>query len=104
MSIRIEAIDVLSNMGVIEAVAILKNDFNQRNIEEQIAFFKMMENLYDANDHSFISQFINHENFDIKVSVMKILKVINVDEQSNTFKIISTDKDFIENINLIKAS
>ncbi|WP_369764669.1 HEAT repeat domain-containing protein [Flavobacterium sp. WC2429] len=104
MQVRIEAIDVLSNMGVIEAVAILKNDFDQRDIEEQIAFFKMLESMYDTSDISFISQFINHENFYIKVSVMKILKVINVDNESNTFKIITTDKEFSESINLIKAS
>lgn len=102
-TIRIEAINVLSQMGVIEAVAILKNDFHLRSIEEQIAFFKLMENMYISSDTSFISQFINHENFDIKVSVMKILKVINVDE-SNTFKIITTDKEFSETVKLIKAS
>ena len=102
-TIRIEAIDVLSHIGVIEAVAILKNDFNERSIDEQIAFFKLMENMYNSNDIDFISQYINHENFNIKVSVMKILKVINVDE-ANTFEIITTDKDFKESINLIKAS
>jgi hypothetical protein len=29
-------------MGDFEAVTVLKNDFEQRSIEEQIAFFKMM--------------------------------------------------------------
>lgn len=103
IAIRIEAIDVLSHMGIIEAVAILKNDFHHRNIEEQIAFFKLMENMHDSSDISFVSQFINHESFEIKVSVMKILKVINVDE-SNTFKIITSNREFSESINLIRAS
>tara|TARA_R110000868_G_scaffold401085_1_gene676386 strand:+ start:1716 stop:2759 length:1044 start_codon:yes stop_codon:yes gene_type:complete len=104
ITIRIEAIEVLSHMGVVEAVGILKNDLSERTLEEQIAFFKMMENLHDNDDASFILQFINNENFDIKVSVMKILKVINVDDDSNTFKIITTDKEFTGSINLIKAS
>lgn len=102
-TIRIDAIDVLTNMGDFEAVTILKNDFEQRSIEEQIAFFKMMENMYDANDFTFISKYINHENFEIKVSAMKILKVINVDD-SNAIKIITTDKELSKSANLIKAS
>lgn len=102
-TIRIEAIDVLSHMGVVEAVAILKNDFHNRSIEEQIAFFKMMENTSENSDIDFVLQFIDHENFDIRVSVMKILKVINVDT-SNTFKILTPTKELHESIRLIKAS
>ncbi|MFV8323375.1 HEAT repeat domain-containing protein [Flavobacterium sp. LB3P21] len=102
-TIRIDAIDVLSNMGDFEAVTVLKNDFEQRSIEEQIAFFKMMENMHDANDFTFISKYINHENFEIKVSAMKILNIINVDD-SNVIKIITTNKELSQSANLIKAS
>ncbi len=103
IALRIEAMEVLSHMGVVEAVGILKDNLDERTLEEQIAFFKMMENLHDNNDADFIMKYINNDNFDIKVSAMKILNVIDVDE-SNTLKIINTDKEFSESINLIKAS
>ncbi|WP_413998848.1 HEAT repeat domain-containing protein [Flavobacterium sp. W1B] len=102
ITIRIEAIDVLSNLGVTEAIPILKNDFYNRSIEEQIAFFKMMENTYENTDTPFILQFIDHENFEIRVSVMKILKVLNVD-MYNTFKT-TTNQEYSKKNNLIKAS
>ena len=102
-SIRIEAINVLTYMGDTDTVEILRNDFQQRTLDEQIEFFKMMEVMSTAIDTDFISQFINHENFEIRVSVMKILKVITIDE-SNRFKITITDNEFTENPNLIKAS
>jgi hypothetical protein len=44
---------------------------------------------------TFISKYINHENFDIKVSAM-ILNIINVDD-SNVIKIITaTNKELSE--------
>lgn len=103
ITIRVEAMEVLSHMGVVEAVAILKNNLNERTLEEQIAFFKMMENLHVNDDVDFMMEYINHENFEIKVSVMKILNVIDVDK-TNTLQILNTDKEFSESINLIKAS
>ncbi|PRZ27863.1 HEAT repeat domain-containing protein [Flavobacterium granuli] len=100
---RIEAIGVLSHMGAIEAVAILKNNFDQLSLDEQIAFFKMMENMHEAHDEEFIIPFMNHVNFDIRVSAMKIVKAIEI-KKPNAFKIIPSEKKYPENTALIKAS
>jgi len=50
---------------------------------EQIAFFKLLEELADSNDEPFILEHINHENFEIKLSALKILKNINIDKFKN---------------------
>lgn len=88
--IRIQVIEVIDRLGIYEAVAILKQDLNSRSIEEQIAFFKMMEDLFTSDDLSFVKAYVNHENFYIRVSAMKILNLIVV-ETDNTFKIINSD-------------
>lgn len=100
---RIEAIEVLSHMGVVEAVTILKDNFDQLSLDEQIAFFKMMENMHEVNDEDFITPFMNHGNFDIRVSAMKIVKAIEI-KKPNPFKIIASEKECPENTALIKAS
>ena len=67
-------------MNVIEAKKVLKNNFDERSLEEQIAFFKMLENVYESNDEPFILEHIHHENFEIKISALKILEFINNEE------------------------
>lgn len=83
--IRIDAIDALSHLQVGEAKYDLKNNFNKLNIDEQIAFFRMLENLYESTDESFLIEQIQHENFEIKLSALKILKVLNFEK----FKLVS---------------
>jgi len=39
--------------------------------------------LADSNDEPFILEHINHENFEIKLSALKILKNINIDKFKN---------------------
>jgi hypothetical protein len=78
--IRINTISVLSHMNIFEAKSILKNNFNERSSEEQIAFLKMMENIYEKSDKPFLLEHVHHENFEIMLLAMGILKNINYEE------------------------
>lgn len=93
--IRVDAILVLSHLQVNEAKEVLKNNFDQLSLDEQIAFFKLLENLYEANDESFILQHITHRNFDIKLLALKIIKILAV-EKFKSLKDISADADYIK--------
>jgi len=93
VDIRIEAINVVTHLGIHEAVAILKEDYFTRSLEEQIAFFKMMEEMAMPDDIPFIREHIEHDNFFIRISVMKTLNLITVD-YDNTFKVNTTATDF----------
>lgn len=75
--VRINAISALSDLNIFEAKNILKNNFNESSLEEQIAFIKMMRNVYEASDKPFILEQIHHENSEIRLLVMEILKNIN---------------------------
>lgn len=99
--IRMNAIHVLNHLNVIEAKEVLKSNFNERSQEEQIAFFKMMENLYESSDEPFVLKHIHHENFEIKVSALKILKTINIDK-FNILKFESSEPQFVKIINFMK--
>ncbi|RVT77341.1 HEAT repeat domain-containing protein [Flavobacterium sufflavum] len=101
--IRIEAINVVTHLGIYEAVEILKQDLFDRSLEEQIAFFKMMEEMSMPDDIPFIEEYVNHENFFIRISVMKIMNLITVDSD-NTFKINSIDENYTIEKNFTKAS
>lgn len=101
IEIRIEVIYVLSHLIVLEAKEVLKNNFDNRSQEEQIAIFKMMENLYQNSDEPFLLEYIHHENFEIKVSALKILKVINR-ETFNSFKTASVEPEFLRIVNFIE--
>lgn len=99
--IRVDVIYVLSHLNVMEAKKVLKSDFNERSQEEQIAFFKMMENMYESSDEPFLLEHIHHENFEIKVSALKILKVLNID-QFNIFKYMSSEPEFVKIVKFIE--
>lgn len=101
--IRIEAINVVTHLGIYEAVEILKDDYFTRTLEEQIAFFKMMEEMSMPDDISFIREHIQHDNFHIRISVMKIMNLITVDSD-NTFKINTVTPDFSIDKDLTIAS
>lgn len=101
--IRIEAINVVTHLGIYEAVAILKEDYFTRSLEEQIAFFKMMEEMSMPDDIPFIKEHVQHDNFYIRISVMKIMNLITVDSD-NTFKINTVSPDYTIDNNLTKAS
>lgn len=100
--IRVEAIHVLSHLQVVEAKEVLKNNFEKLTQEEQIAFFKLLENLYETSDESFLLEHIQHKNFEIKVSALKIFKLLNI-EKFHSFKLLLLEPkdaeiiEFIEN-------
>jgi hypothetical protein len=79
-NIRVNVIYALSHLNIVEAKNVLKNNFLQRSPEEQIAFLKMMENVYENSDKPFLLQHIQHDNFEIKLLIMEILKNINFEE------------------------
>lgn len=99
--IRLESIHVLSYLNALEAKEILKNNIEERSPEEQIAFFKMMEDLYEQTDEPFVMQYIHHEIFEIKVSTLKILKVLNR-ERFNLLKFESSEPKFLRIVNFIE--
>lgn len=101
--IRIEAINLVTHLGIFEAVTILKKDLFDRTLDEQIAFFKMMEEMAMPEDIPFVEEHIQHENFFIRISVMKIMNLITV-EDNNTFKINNADQYYIIDKKLTKAS
>jgi len=95
--IRIEAIEIISDLWISEAIDILKKDINQRCLEEQIAFFKTAEKMFTAADIPFILEYINHDNFDIRVSAQKMAALF-CPSDAEKIKINNSDKD-----SLIKA-
>ena len=52
--IRVKSIEVLSYFQVKEAKSIIKSNFSERSIEEQISFFKMLIDIADSDDEDFI--------------------------------------------------
>ena len=78
--VRINTISALSHLNVLEAKNILKDSFNERSLEEQIAFLKMMENVHEHDDKVFLQEQMQHENFEIKSIAMEIMKNINFEK------------------------
>ena len=101
--IRLESIAILNYLNVLEAKEILKNDIENRSHEEQIAFFTMMENLYESKDESFITKYVHNEIFEIKVSALKIIKVLNKDKFNNLIAE-SSDSQFLRIANFIEKN
>jgi hypothetical protein len=99
--IVIEVIFVLCHLEVFEAKEILKHNFEQRSLEEQIAIFKLLENLYELDDEPFLLDYLYHENFEIKVSALKILKSIN-SYKFNFLKSSSSEHEFLQIANFIE--
>lgn len=100
--IRVQTITVLDHLYVSEAKNILKKSFNKRTITEQIAFFKMLENLCDSDDESFLIEHVQHADFEIKLGALKLLKLINIDKFNSQKNRVSEDVygeiiEFIEN-------
>jgi hypothetical protein len=91
--IRVDAIHVLSNLQVVEAKDMLKNNFDKLSLEEQIAFFKLLENMYETSDEPFLLAHVTYENFEIKLSALKILKILNI-EKFKSLKEISSEPEY----------
>lgn len=93
--IRVDAIHVLCHLQVFEAKAVLKNNFEKLSQDEQIEFFKLMENLGEPDDEAFLLAHTTHQNFEIKLSALKILKALAYEKFKN-LKDFSTDDDFVK--------
>ncbi|WP_111307753.1 HEAT repeat domain-containing protein [Confluentibacter sediminis] len=101
--IRVKAIDVLSHLYGIEAKEILKTNFNELSLEEQISFFGLLEKLVVPSDEPFVEKHLFHKNFEIQLLALKILKSINVDKfkwLSNSAKT-NYNSEMIEYVNNI---
>ncbi len=79
-AIRIEAINVLGFLNISEIKDIIIADFSQRSLEEQLAVFNILEDLYDSSDEDFFKEQLNHPVFDIRVLSRQIIKDINVNK------------------------
>lgn len=78
--IRVNAIESLSQLNVFEAKKILKSNFNKTSIDEQIAIVKMIDNTYESTDKSFLLEHRNHENKEIKILILEIMKNMNFED------------------------
>jgi hypothetical protein len=101
--VRVEVIHVISHLNIMEAKLDLKANFSTLDLEEQIAFFTMMEETYESTDKPFILDNILNQNFEIKFSALKILKELNL-EQFNSFKDLSFDPEFVKIINFVESN
>jgi len=99
--VRLELIPVLSHLHVIEAKEVFKNNFNESSKDEQIAFFKLLENLIEPSDEPFIIEHIYHENFEVKYSALKLLKVLNAAKFEN-LELTPPESDFVKIVEFIK--
>ncbi|HEY9168960.1 MAG TPA: hypothetical protein VIN72_05705 [Lutibacter sp.] len=93
--IRLDAIHVLSHLQVYEAKVILKNNFDKLSQEEQIEFFKLLENLSEISDETFLLAHTTHQNFEIKLMALKIIKALAL-EKFKSLKDLSTDADYVK--------
>tara|TARA_R110002050_G_scaffold94765_1_gene197110 strand:- start:106801 stop:107904 length:1104 start_codon:yes stop_codon:yes gene_type:complete len=91
--IRISAIETLTHLYGIEAKEMLKANFNELSLEEQISFFGMLEKLVVPSDEPFIEKYLFHKNFEIQLLALKILKSINLDKYMGLSKMPIDEKD-----------
>jgi len=79
-TVRIYAIEVLTHLYGLEAKDMLKANFNELSLEEQLGFFTMLEKLVIPSDEPFIEKHLFHKDFEIQLLALKILKSINIDK------------------------
>jgi len=83
--VKIEVIKLLSYFQVSEATSILKKEYSKMSVDERVVFFKMLEKSPVKEDLSFVLKHIQDINFQIKVSALKALKILDI-EKFNTIK------------------
>ncbi|MFI1772875.1 hypothetical protein [Thalassobellus citreus] len=91
--IRISAIETLTHLYGLEAKEMLKANFNELSLEEQISFFGMLEKLVVPSDEPFVEKHLFHKNFEIQLLALKILKSINLDKYMGLSKMPIDEKD-----------
>jgi hypothetical protein len=90
--IRVQVIDVLTHLYDLEAKEMLKANFNELSIEEQISFFGLLEKLVVPNDEPFVEKHLFHKNFEIQLLALNILKSINIDKYMGLHKLPKSQK------------
>jgi len=100
-NIRLKTIGLLKEFDFKEAKDKLKNNFNDRSTEDQVAFLKTLESNYKKEDESFLFEQAKNENFKIKFSALKILKNLNINKLA-TLKESSTDPEYVKMVNFIE--
>lgn len=78
--VRVLAIDTLGHLYDLSSVEKIKAKFPHLCIEEQISFFKMLEKLAMPTDSSFIVEQLFHENFNIQLMALNILKTLDLNK------------------------
>lgn len=102
-NVRIELFPVLSHLHIIESKEVLKDKFYELSQEEQFLFFKLLEELADKDDESFIEQQLNHSNFEIRLLALKLLKYLN-ETKFNQLETSSNDAEFETLVKYVKNS
>jgi len=100
-NIRLKTIELLKEFDFKEAKDNLKNNFDDRSTEDQIAFLKTLESNYKKEDEPFLLEQAKNENFKIKFSALKILKNLNINKLA-TLKKSSTDSEYVKMVNFIE--
>lgn len=103
IEIRVNTIHVLSHLNIYEAKTKLMLNFDNLMLEEQIAFFKMLEYIPDSNDVHFISNHIYNPNFEIQSIAMGILKMLN-EVSFDSYKQKATDPKFLKIVEFIEKT
>lgn len=88
--IRLQVIEVLTHLQVLDAKDILKSNFKNYSKEEQIAIFKLLDNIYEPTDEKFILENCNNNNFEIQFLALKMLKSLN---EEKFIKILNTKRN-----------
>jgi hypothetical protein len=101
--IRVTTIEVLTHIYGIEAKEMLKANFNELSLAEQISFFELLEKLVVPSDEPFVEKHLFHKNFEIQLLALKILKSINLDKYMgiSTSKNTKTNSEILEYVNKI---
>lgn len=86
--VKIEVINLLSYFQVYEAKDVLKKSYDKLSVEERMVFFEMIEKLPEKEDLPFVLKYITDNNFQIKVSALRVLKILDLEN----FKKIETTK------------
>ena len=91
--VNIEVIKLLSYFQVSEATSILKKEYSRMSVDERLVFFKMLEKSPVKEDLSFVLKHIYDINFQIKVSALKVLKIIDIEKFNSIKKTKLNQKD-----------
>ena len=78
--IRFKSIEVLNHFYISEAKKPLLEVYEKLTKKEQIAVFKMLDNMAEVEDEQFVLTHLNNAVFEIKIIATRILRRINSDK------------------------